>query len=220
MGKAPVTRRRLARVPSVVRPHPRPPGCFAAALLAASAALAACGEDRETATGTSTSAKTATETSAEPRGKPVATLSVTEDEYKIRPAQFSLARPGVYEFDVRNVGKSEHALEVEGQGIEVETKAFGPGKSAKLKADLKAGTYKLYCPVANHEQLGMTAKLTVSGDGGTGTTTSGTTETETQTGTTAPGEHGGKHRRRGKDDSGGTPDDSGGGSNDTGGAGY
>ena len=216
MRSAAVTRHGLARVRVVVLPDVR---TSLALLLLATVALAACGEDRETATGTSTSAKTATETSAEPQGKPVATLSVTEDEYKIRPAQFSLARPGVYEFDVRNVGKSEHALEVEGQGMEVETKPFGPGKSAKLKADLKPGTYKLYCPVANHEQLGMTAKLTIRGDAATGPSKTGTTETQTQpqTGTTETGEDGGG---RGKGRSGGTPDDSGGGSGGTGGTGY
>ena len=188
---------------------------------AAALVLSACGEDRETATGTSTTGKTATETSAEPRGKPIATLSVSEDEYTIRPAQFSLARPGVYEFDVRNTGKAEHALEVEGQGMEVETETFGPGKTAKLKANLKPGTYKLYCPVANHEQLGMTAKLTVRDDAGTATGTTGTTETQTETRTTETGEDDrGRRRGRGRGGSGGTPDDSGSGSDDTGGAGY
>jgi uncharacterized cupredoxin-like copper-binding protein len=187
---AAVTRRRLARVRLFVLPNAR---TSLALLLLVTGALAACGEDRETATGTSTSGKTATETSAAPGGKPMSTLSVTEDEYTIRPAQFSLARPGVYEFDVRNTGKAGHALEVEGQGMEVETKTFGPGKTAKLKADLKPGTYKLYCPVANHEQLGMTAKLTVRDDAGTGTGTSTTrtTETDTGTATTETGEESG-----------------------------
>ena len=178
--------------------------------------LAACGEDDETATGTSTS-NTATETSTAAQGKPLETVSLTEDEYTIRPDSITLERPGIYEFEVRNTGQVAHALEIEGQGIEVETETFGPGRSAKLKADLKPGSYKLYCPVANHEQLGMTGRLTVRGGGG-GATTTGTTETES--GTTGTTTTEGSGRGRGRGGSGGTPDNSGGGSDDTGGAGY
>jgi uncharacterized cupredoxin-like copper-binding protein len=132
-------------------------------VLGAALALAACGEDRETGTGTTTDGKTGTETAAAPTGKPLAKVSVTEDEYKIRPATISLKRAGAYEFEVRNVGKIGHALEIEGEGMEVETKTFGPGRTAKLKADLEPGTYELYCPVADHAQRGMTARLTVRG---------------------------------------------------------
>ncbi|HEX6160112.1 MAG TPA: hypothetical protein VF111_08100 [Thermoanaerobaculia bacterium] len=34
-----------------------------------------------------------------------------------------------------------------------------PGQPAKLVVDLRAGTYKVYCPVADHEERGITRPL-------------------------------------------------------------
>ncbi len=135
-------------------------------------ALAACGEDRETGTGTSTT-KTGTETAAAPKGKPVKTIEIEESEFRLSPDTVKLGKPGTYEFRAKNVGGTVHALEVEGQGTEVETDEIQPGKSATVKAELKEGEYKLYCPVGNHEQQGMTGKVTVGAKAaGQGTSTS------------------------------------------------
>ena len=144
-------------------------------LLAALAlALVACGEDRETGTGTTTGPKTETTGAAtEPKGKPVKTVELEESEFEISPKRVKVDKAGLYEFRVKNVGKTVHALEVEGQGSEVETEEIQPGKSATLKAQLEEGSYKLYCPVGNHEDQGMTGELTVgqkSGGGGAATT--------------------------------------------------
>jgi plastocyanin len=54
-----------------------------------------------------------------------------------------------------------HAVEVEGGGVEEETETITQG-SARLTVNLKAGEYKFYCPVGNHEQAGMVGTLTVS----------------------------------------------------------
>jgi uncharacterized cupredoxin-like copper-binding protein len=149
------------------------------ALLAAVAiALAGCGEDRESGTGTSTEGKTGTETAAKPQGKPVRTIDIDESEFKLSPARVNVDKPGVYEFRARNVGNAVHALEVEGQGGEFETGEIQPGRSATLKADLKAGRYKLYCPVGNHEQQGMTGSVTVAGKSGGGSGGPGTSTSE------------------------------------------
>lgn len=70
--------------------------------------------------------------------------------------------PGQVTFNVSNAGTREHSFEVEGEGIEKALdRPLQPGQSAKVVVDLHAGTYKVYCPVANHEERGMTRPLVV-----------------------------------------------------------
>jgi uncharacterized cupredoxin-like copper-binding protein len=54
-----------------------------------------------------------------------------------------------------------HAVEVEGNGVEEETKTIQPGQKAQVTVDLKPGTYEYYCPVDGHRAAGMEGKLTV-----------------------------------------------------------
>ncbi len=99
----------------------------------------------------------------------VKTIEVKETEFKLQPAEITLDKPGNYVFKVVNSGDTDHALEVEGEGIEEETEEIEPGQSAELKVKLKAGTYELYCPVDGHAEEGMEGKLTVKeGSGGSG----------------------------------------------------
>jgi uncharacterized cupredoxin-like copper-binding protein len=108
------------------------------------------------------------------------TIQVKETEYKLTPSSFTVASPGTVTFEVTNAGQVDHALEVEGNGVEEETDTISPGSSATLTVDLsKAGTYEVYCPIDGHREMGMEAKLTVSGAsaGGGGSTT---TETKTK----------------------------------------
>jgi uncharacterized cupredoxin-like copper-binding protein len=143
------------------------------ALLIALVALGGCGDDDEGrvdvsgggATDTSTTG-TSTE-QARPTGPAVATISVAETEFRLSPANPSVAKAGVVEFKVANAGKVAHALEVEGPGGEVETARIEPGDDATLKADLgKAGRYKWYCPIGDHQDRGMKGEITVAGGGG------------------------------------------------------
>jgi uncharacterized cupredoxin-like copper-binding protein len=165
-------------------------GLFAIAPISATVAalaLAGCGEDRDgtvttqTGTGTETTA-----TATTPTGAPVATVSVSETEYSLDPANPTVDKAGVVEFEVKNDGKVTHALEVEGPEGEVETENIAPGKSATLKADLsKAGRYVWYCPVGNHEDLGMKGEITVAGGGSGGggaTAPEAKTESEEESG--------------------------------------
>ena len=135
----------------------------AVALLAAAAA--GCGEKREAGTGTG-AAKTATQAS----GPATGTVKVSETEYKLDPASPKVAKAGTIQFDVSNDGATKHALEIETPSGEIETKPIEPGKSATLKADLKAGTYEWYCPIDGHKDKGMKGEIVVAG-GGSGTTT-------------------------------------------------
>ena len=108
------------------------------------------------------------------------TIQVKETEYKLTPSSLTVSKPGTVTFDVTNAGTIDHALEVEGNGVEEKTSTISPGSSAKLTVDLsKAGAYEVYCPIDGHRAMGMEAKLVVGGAsaGGGGTTT---TETKTK----------------------------------------
>ena len=72
---------------------------------------------------------------------------------------------GTVTFTVTNVGSIPHALEVEGQGTEMETPVIQPGATATLTLTLKPGSYEVYCPVGgdSHKALGMETRLQVVG---------------------------------------------------------
>ena len=96
-------------------------------------------------------------------------IQVKETEFKLKPAEITLEKPGTYVFKAVNSGETVHALEVEGQGIEEETEEIQPDQSAELKVKLEAGTYELYCPVDGHKEEGMEGKVIVrGGSGGSG----------------------------------------------------
>jgi uncharacterized cupredoxin-like copper-binding protein len=65
---------------------------------------------------------------------------------------------------VANNGAVPHSFVLEGEGISKRlANNVTPGSSAKLNADLKPGTYTVYCPVGEgaHRARGMEVTLTV-----------------------------------------------------------
>ncbi len=151
------------------RNHLPAAGRAALALLAALAVplVAGCGGEEDK--GGEKTGGTSEQEAKQPAGKPVATVTVSETEYKLRPSSPAVPKAGVVEFTARNDGKIDHSLEVEGPGGEAETKVLKAGQSAKVKVDLsKPGTYTMYCPVGNHRQLGMVGKVKVAGGGSGG----------------------------------------------------
>jgi uncharacterized cupredoxin-like copper-binding protein len=145
------------------------------ALLAlfAALALAACG---------STSSESGT-TGQAAAGQAV---SIGEAEFKLDPSSVQVDQAGTVTFRVTNNGTIDHALEVDGQGVEEETETIKPGQSAELTVDLsKDGSYEIYCPIDGHRDSGMEGTLTVGAAMGGGST--GTTENE---GSTTSGDDG------------------------------
>jgi plastocyanin len=132
--------------------------------LALPLAVLACGEDEgEEATGQ--------------------VVEVSASEFAFDPPDIHLDEAGTYTFRLTNDGEFEHALEIEGQGVEEETDVIGGGETADLTVDLAEGEYEIYCPVGNHREMGMEGTLVVGAGGagaGTGTGTD-TTEHETTT---------------------------------------
>ncbi len=102
-------------------------------------------------------------------------VSVQLDDFSIEMPRTLPAGPTT--FRVTNVGAVEHNFEVEGQGIEEEfDENLEPGESRTMEVDLEAGEYRVYCPVGDHEDRGMTLMLTVEDRGGAnGGETGGTT---------------------------------------------
>jgi uncharacterized cupredoxin-like copper-binding protein len=91
-------------------------------------------------------------------GKPVA---VTENEFHVILASKTLPA-GTYTFVVKNAGKIQHDLAVQGGTVNQKTPLINPGSTAKLTVKLPAGTYTLYCTVPGHRAAGMVATLKVS----------------------------------------------------------
>jgi plastocyanin len=129
--------------------------------LALPLSLLACGGDEEEASGQ--------------------TVDVSATEYSFDPSDIQLDAAGNFTFHLTNAGNEQHALEIEGQGIEEGTDIIGGGDSADVTVDLAEGEYEIYCPVSNHREMGMEGTLTVGGGAAGAGTGSDTTEDETTT---------------------------------------
>jgi uncharacterized cupredoxin-like copper-binding protein len=65
-------------------------------------------------------------------------------------------------FVVHNTGKAKHNFQIAGEGIDKKFMAdLSPDETKVLHVDLKPGTYKVTCPVGEHEDEGMKLNLTV-----------------------------------------------------------
>lgn len=89
------------------------------------------------------------------------TVRVELTEYEIRmPATLPA---GVTQFQVSNVGTGEHSFAIEGDETEI---AFDDhlqvGETKRLEVELPAGTYTVYCPVAEHRERGMQLQVEVT----------------------------------------------------------
>jgi len=107
-------------------------------------------------------------------------IPISETEFKLDPSSVQVDQAGSVTFRVTNDGTIDHALEVDGQGVEKETETIKPGQSAELTVELSNdGSYEIYCPIDGHRDSGMEGALTVRAAMGGGNT--GTTEDEGST---------------------------------------
>jgi len=89
-------------------------------------------------------------------------VKVSEKEFSIALAGGGNLKAGKYTFAADNVGKIQHDLAIEGNGIkEAKTPLINAGQSKDLAVDLKPGKYKFFCTVPGHEQAGMKVEVTV-----------------------------------------------------------
>ena len=87
-------------------------------------------------------------------------VTVTLREYTITMSD--TIKGGLTDFKVSNIGTMTHNFGIEGNGIDTAlTNNLAPSGIGTLELTLAAGTYHVYCPIANHQALGMSRQLTV-----------------------------------------------------------
>jgi plastocyanin len=133
---------------------PSPRLLLAAGLVAASAAAAAgCGGgDEGTPAARPAEARYGVaRTEADPRGGLIFT-----------PADLT-ARAGRVTIDLRNPATSgnAHGIAVTGPGVNRVGSVVNPGRTSEIRARLKPGVYRLWCPARGHAMAGMTGLLRV-----------------------------------------------------------
>jgi plastocyanin len=72
------------------------------------------------------------------------------------------AKAGKVTIVMDNPSSLPHAIEVEGNGIEIKGDTVTKGGASKASGKLKPGSYEFYCPVDSHKQAGMKGTLTVN----------------------------------------------------------
>ena len=88
-------------------------------------------------------------------------VEVTAVDYKFELAETTF-ESGARTFVMKNDGKDQHNLTVEGPGIDnAATETVGPGETSEVEVDLEAGRYELYCSVPGHKDQGMDLEITV-----------------------------------------------------------
>jgi plastocyanin len=142
-----------------------------ALLCALAIPVAGCGGDDNNSSdsgdggGASTGTNTKTEgTGGGTSGGGGQTLKLTADpDGALKFDKSSLtAKAGKVTVVMDNPSDLPHAVEIDGQGVEVEGETVMKGGVSKASADLKAGEYEFYCPVGNHRDAGMEGTLTVN----------------------------------------------------------
>jgi uncharacterized cupredoxin-like copper-binding protein len=100
-------------------------------------------------------------------GAPVRTNSpsfaVTLDDYLIRPQQIRVPKGEPIRITVSNHGRLGHTFRIRRGATHVllAITTIPPGRSKTATIELEPGRYTMFCALANHEELGMSGKLTV-----------------------------------------------------------
>ena len=93
--------------------------------------------------------------------RPVDTMPVELRSYSILPPNFQ-ATTGPVRFAIENVADEVHGFRIEGPGVREGIDRLEPGTSDTLTVDLDTSSeYRIYCPVDDHEERGMVARINV-----------------------------------------------------------
>lgn len=125
--------------------------------------LAAKGTTATAATGTGAATTAETETGGgqtAPAGPPKARIRVGLKDFKLVPDKLA-GKTGTITFQLVNEGRYTHDFRVEGEGVDEKAPKVGQGREREWKIDLKPGTYRISCPISNHNKRGMTGTLVV-----------------------------------------------------------
>jgi plastocyanin len=127
--------------------------------------VAGCGGDDNdnNASTTSTTSTTPATTTTPSGGGGGSNLKVDADPsgaLKFTKSSLS-AKSGKVTITMDNPSPVQHAVSIEGNGVDVDGNTVGKGGVSKVTANLKPGKYTFYCPVDGHEAAGMKGTLTV-----------------------------------------------------------
>jgi plastocyanin len=128
--------------------------------------VAGCGGDDDNGGGGSSSGGSTTkkESTGGGGGGGGQTLKISADAggaLKFDKSSLS-AKAGKVTIMMDNPSSLPHAIEVEGNGLEIKGDTVTKGGVSKASGKLKPGKYEFYCPVDSHKQAGMKGTLTVS----------------------------------------------------------
>ncbi|MCA1679857.1 MAG: hypothetical protein LC777_13345 [Actinobacteria bacterium] len=127
--------------------------------MVASLAAAGCGEERGDVART-TPAPLRPLATVEARA--VASAEVSLVDYALDVPDPRVPAAGVIAFAATNDGLVRHALAVDGPSGTIRTPVLALGERRVFTVVLPPGTYKWYCPLADHEQRGMVGRVRVA----------------------------------------------------------
>lgn len=90
-------------------------------------------------------------------GSGAAQIKVTAKEFVFTPKVVSTSA-GQVQFVVTNTGTIEHTFVSD--ELKIKSRPIKPGQTVTITATAKPGTYKFYCDIPGHKEIGMTATLT------------------------------------------------------------
>jgi plastocyanin len=152
----PVLRTELANATlrsAPVRTNVKEAGNVRARWITAGAAVAAV------ATGGALAAQAA---SGAPERPAAATVHLSASRTKLAFNVKSLsARHGKVTLVMANPSSSQHAIAIEGHGVDKDGKIVGKGRTSTVTVTVKKGRYTFYCPVLGYCVVGMKGMITV-----------------------------------------------------------
>ena len=90
-------------------------------------------------------------------------VAVRIDDFRYTPQQIRAA-PGRLRFDFVNRGRLAHTFRLERGEDKIVAKVSSllPGERASKTVRVRKGTYRFFCALSNHEELGMYGTLVVT----------------------------------------------------------
>lgn len=88
------------------------------------------------------------------------TVKIELADFKITPNEFTVGT-GKVMFAFNNTGRYTHDFRIEGKGIDVKAPKIGAGRTQQWSVALAPGTYRISCPISNHNQRGMEGTMVV-----------------------------------------------------------
>src|SRR5436190_3773562 len=135
--------------------------------LAAGVLIAGCGSSSKKSTTTAptpTQAPTntaATGGTAAGGGSNLKLAAAANGDLKFDKSKLA-GKAGSVTITMSNPSSVQHAIAVEGNGVDKDGSPVGQGGTSTVTAKLKPGKYTFYCPVDSHRQAGMQGTLTIA----------------------------------------------------------